>query len=146
MCKSAQKGIPALGWVSIALLLQTRKEDLGLTAYRGLKGKLIEEFSDDTQLIDQIMGARTFDEIVVALGANYRDWLLAAAQAASGLPSAATASVEAADRAADARERALLEVMAFFERDYAATGALEVRRTGTSQLRVIRNDNVEAGP
>jgi hypothetical protein len=115
-----------------------------LTAYRGLKSKLIEEFSDDTQLSDRIMGARTFDEIVVALGANYREWLLAAAQAASGLRSAATASVEAADRAAAAREQALLEVMSFFERDRAATTDVEVRRTGPRQLRVVRRQHVHS--
>jgi hypothetical protein len=117
-----------------------------MQAYQSLKARLANEFASDKHLGTRVAAATNLDEILCALAASYRDWLLAAAQAASGLPSAATASVEAADRAADARERALLEVMAFFERDYAATGALEVRRTGTSQLRVIRNDNVEAGP
>ena len=134
-----------MSWVSVALFLDTRKEDLGLTAYRGLKSKLIEESSNDTQLSDRIMGARTFDEIVVALGASYRDWLLAAARAASGLPSAATASVEAADHAADARERTLLEVMTFFERDHAGTATVEVRRTGPDGLRVIQRAPPEDG-
>ena len=117
-----------------------------MQSYQGLKARLITEFGPDKHLGKRFAAATTLDEILCALAASYRDWLLAAARAASGLPSAATASVEAADRAADARERALLEVMAFFERDYAATGALEVRRTGTRQLRVIRHDNVEAGP
>jgi hypothetical protein len=114
-----------------------------MQAYQNLKARLITEFGSDKYLANRIAAATTLDEILCALAESYRDWLLAAAQAANGYPTAALATVDVSDLAADAREKALLEVMSFFERDRAATTDVEVRRTGPRQLRVIRRQHAD---
>ena len=104
--------------------------------YRALKQRLMTEFAHDADLKRQIATAASVDAIVAALAASYRAALYEAAAAAADDPTARF-RVEGADRAAAARETTILELLAFFERDRAATADVEVRRTGPQALRVV---------
>lgn len=107
-----------------------------MSAYRNLKAKLQHTFQADPALATRIAAATTLDEILAALAASYRAWLLTAAAAARGPQHPAPQSVQTAEAAAEAREEALLEVMMFFERTSAAARGTAVRKTGQWHLRV----------
>jgi hypothetical protein len=113
--------------------------------YGKLKRRLISEFHDDPELGHRVAAAHSLDELLTALAVSYRDALRSAAASASGSSKAANPDALCADRAADARERALFQIMTFFERDHARTATVEVRRTGPDGLRVIQRAPPEDG-
>ena len=107
-----------------------------MNSFRALKNRLTHEFPNDRELAGEIAAATSIDEILAVLAVSYRAALSEAAAAAAADPTDRF-RVEGVERAAAAREDVLLQLLAFFERNRAATPDVEVRRTGPQALRVV---------
>jgi hypothetical protein len=104
--------------------------------YESLKSRLSREFPDDQVLQAQVAAAGNLDQIVAALGRSYRARVEEAAHRAANGSATNDAHVRRAEQAVDARERVILEVLAFFDRTTAETRTIKVTRTGPRHLRV----------
>lgn len=104
--------------------------------YESLKSRLSREFPDDHVLQAQVAAAGNLDQIVAALGRSYRARVEEAAHRAANGSATNDAHVRRAEQAVDARERVILEVLAFFDRTTAETRTIKVTRTGPRHLRV----------
>ena len=124
---------------------RVRRRVTALAHYLALKQKLVLDFPSDEVLKRRIAAAYSLDEIIAALGASYRDALHTAAKASADGGSTSGLQIEGAERAAIAREEAILELMAFFDRDRAGTLDISVWKTGARHLRVVSHQPV-AGP
>jgi hypothetical protein len=114
--------------------------------YHALKSRLLADFPSDRALRQHIAAASSLDEILVALGRSYRAAVRTTADLADDGSPETGVRLDGAERAVEARETTLLELLQFFDRDRAATETTEVRRTGPRHLRVRSLAPAPAGP
>lgn len=116
-----------------------------MAGFAALKEKLITDFPSDRTLRRHVAAASSLDEILVALGRSYRAAVRATADLADDGSPENGVRLDGAERAVEAREKTLLELFQFFDRDRAATETTEVRRTGHHHLRVRSRGAAPAG-